>query len=123
MFDLRAKVTPKSFALDPNERTGHRLVLDLFDDAVEKTKQPETEDLTPATKSVDELAGRRDIIIAIDAGHGGEDPGASGPKKLREKDVVLKIARKLHARLAKTPGFKPLQSLVMAIRYSVVRAD
>ena len=108
VFDLRAKVTPKSFALDPNERTGHRLVLDLFDDAVDKTKQPETEDLTPATKSVDELAGRRDIIIAIDAGHGGEDPGASGPKKLREKDVVLKIARKLHARLAKTPGFKPV---------------
>ena len=108
VFDLRAKVTPKSFALDANERTGHRLVLDLFDDAVEKTTQPETEDLTPATKSVDELAGRRDIIIAIDAGHGGEDPGASGPKKLREKDVVLKIARKLHARLAKTPGFKPV---------------
>ena len=108
VFDLRAKVTPKSFALDPNERTGHRLVLDLFDDAVEKTKQPEAEDLAPATKSVDELAGRRDIIIAIDAGHGGEDPGASGPKKLREKDVVLKIARKLHARLAKTPGFKPV---------------
>jgi len=108
VFDLRAKVTPKSFALDPNERTGHRLVLDLFDDAVEKTKQPETEDLTPATKSVDELAGRRDIIIAIDAGHGGEDPGASGPKKLREKDVVLKIARKLQARLAQIPGFKPV---------------
>lgn len=108
VFDLRAKVTPKSFALDPNERTGHRLVLDLFDDAVDNTKQPETDDLTPATKSVDELAGRRDIIIAIDAGHGGEDPGASGPKKLREKDVVLKIARKLHARLAKTPGFKPV---------------
>lgn len=108
VFDLRAKVTPKSFALDPNERTGHRLVLDLFDEATEKTEQPETEDLTPATKSVDELAGRRDIIIAIDAGHGGEDPGASGPKKLREKDVVLKIARKLHARLAKTPGFKPV---------------
>ena len=108
VFDLRAKVTPKSFALDPNERTGHRLVLDLFDDAVDKTKQPETEDLTLETKSVDELAGRRDIIIAIDAGHGGEDPGASGPKKLREKDVVLKIARKLHARLAKTPGFKPV---------------
>ena len=109
VFDLRAQVTPKSFALDPNERTGHRLVLDLFDDAVENTKQLETQgDLTPATKSVDELAGRRDIIIAIDAGHGGEDPGASGPKKLREKEVVLKIARKLYARLAKTPGFKPV---------------
>ena len=92
VFDLRAKVTPKSFALDPNERTGHRLVLDLFDDAPTKTEQPEIQaGLTPATKSVEELDDRRDIIVAIDAGHGGEDPGASGPKKLREKDVVLNI--------------------------------
>ena len=109
VFDLRAKVTPKSFALDPNERTGHRLVLDLFDDAPVKSEQPEIQTgQTSTTKSVDELDGRRAIIVAIDAGHGGEDPGASGPKKLREKDVVLNIARKLYTRLAKTPGFKPV---------------
>jgi N-acetylmuramoyl-L-alanine amidase len=50
---------------------------------------------------------KRDIIIAIDAGHGGEDPGALGPKRLREKDVVLAIARELHALFAADKGFDP----------------
>ena len=86
VFDLNGKVRPKSFPLPPNERTGHRLVLDLFDEGV---KPVEVE----AVKSVDQLSDRRDIIVAIDAGHGGEDPGALGPKKLYEKKVVLAIAK------------------------------
>ncbi|WP_144983501.1 N-acetylmuramoyl-L-alanine amidase [Halomonas sp. C22] len=49
---------------------------------------------------------RRDIIIAIDAGHGGEDPGAIGPAGTREKDVVLEIARRLAADVNRTEGFK-----------------
>ncbi|MDZ7924139.1 MAG: N-acetylmuramoyl-L-alanine amidase [Marinagarivorans sp.] len=49
---------------------------------------------------------RRDIIIAIDAGHGGEDPGAIGPQKLREKDVVLAIARHMATLVNATPGYK-----------------
>ncbi|WP_422822363.1 N-acetylmuramoyl-L-alanine amidase [Vreelandella populi] len=49
---------------------------------------------------------QRDIIIAIDPGHGGEDPGAIGPGGTREKDVVLDIARKLAADVNGTPGFK-----------------
>ena len=101
VFDLNGKVRPKSFPLPPNERTGHRLVLDLFDEGV---KAVEGE----AVKSVDQLSDRRDIIVAIDAGHGGEDPGALGPKKLYEKKVVLAIAKKLNARLENTPGLKPV---------------
>ena len=101
VFDLNAKVRPRSFPLDPNAQTGHRLVLDLFD-------LNEDGDEVTVVKSVDQLSDRRDIIVAIDAGHGGEDPGASGPKKLREKHVVLEIARKLKARLEKTPGFRPV---------------
>ncbi|MDG1065863.1 MAG: N-acetylmuramoyl-L-alanine amidase [Luminiphilus sp.] len=101
VFDLEAKIRPKSFSLEPNERTGHRLVLDLFD---EDTSRREV----PAVKSVDQLSNRRDIIVAIDAGHGGEDPGALGPKKLYEKKVVLAIAKKLSARLEETPGLKPV---------------
>jgi len=58
--------------------------------------------------SVDSLDARRDIIVAIDAGHGGEDPGASGPGKLREKTVVLQIARRLEQQLSGVPGFKPV---------------
>ncbi len=108
VFDLNAKVSPKIFALAPNERTGHRLVLDLFDDQAPVEQKPSGGQGPITTKSVEELGGRRDIIVAIDAGHGGEDPGASGPKKLREKEVVLKIARKLESRLAQTAGFKPV---------------
>lgn len=49
---------------------------------------------------------QRDIIIAIDAGHGGEDPGAIGPSGTREKDVVLEIARRLASDVNRTQGFK-----------------
>ena len=101
VFDLGAKVRPKSFPLEPNAQTGHRLVLDLFDLTTEGEK-------VKVTKSVEQLADRRDIIVAIDAGHGGEDPGATGPNKLREKHVVLQIAKKLEARLKNTPGFSPV---------------
>ncbi|HVK99332.1 MAG TPA: N-acetylmuramoyl-L-alanine amidase [Dongiaceae bacterium] len=51
-------------------------------------------------------AGGRDIIIAIDAGHGGDDPGASGPRGTREKDVVLQISRRLYNTLNAEKGVK-----------------
>ena len=50
----------------------------------------------------------RDLVIAIDAGHGGEDPGARGRKGTREKDVVLEIARRLAALIEKEPGMRPV---------------
>lgn len=53
-------------------------------------------------------APRRELIIAIDAGHGGEDPGAVGPRKTREKDVVLAIARKLEALVRQEKGMRPV---------------
>ena len=101
VFDLAAQIRPKSFPLAPNERTGHRLVLDLFDVGSEREDSQDV-------KSVEQLSDRRDIVVAIDAGHGGEDPGALGPKKLQEKKVVLAIARKLQAKLRDTPGLKPV---------------
>ena len=105
VFDLTEQVTVKIFLLPPNESTGHRVVVDLFDEAnavAEVTATP------VPVMSVESLDARRDIVIAIDPGHGGEDPGASGPGGLREKVVVLQIARRLEAQLAKTPGFKPV---------------
>lgn len=51
-------------------------------------------------------AGMRPLIIAIDAGHGGQDPGAVGPTGTREKDVNLAIARELARQIDATPGFK-----------------
>lgn len=54
--------------------------------------------------SVD-LQGKRIIVIAVDAGHGGEDPGAMGPNRLREKEVTLSIAKELVAVINAQPGF------------------
>ena len=100
VFDLSASVRTSVFLLPPNDTTGHRVVIDLFDETVAVAPQP--------VLSVESLDGRRDIVIAIDPGHGGEDPGASGPGGLREKTVVLQIARRLESQLAKIPGFKPV---------------
>jgi N-acetylmuramoyl-L-alanine amidase len=105
VFDLTAQVTVSIFLLPPNESTGHRVVVDLFD----KVNAVAEVVATPApVMTVESLDARRDILIAIDPGHGGEDPGASGPGGLREKVVVLQIARRLEAQLAKIPGFKPV---------------
>lgn len=62
----------------------------------------------PRTTPSKPQAGFRQIIIAIDAGHGGQDPGAIGQKGNREKDVTLSVARKLEARLRNDPMFKPV---------------
>lgn len=103
VFDLSAEVKPKSFQLAPNERTGHRLVLDLFD--TEVNEQPT---VLPPKKSVKKADSRRPVVVAIDAGHGGEDPGASGPKKLREKHVVLQIANRLKSKFDASSQFRPV---------------
>ena len=100
VFDLSASVSTSVFLLPPNDITGHRVVIDLFDKT--PTEEPEP------VLSVESLESRRDIVIAIDPGHGGEDPGALGPGGLREKTVVLQIARRLENQLAKIPGFKPV---------------
>ena len=60
-------------------------------------------------KAVD-VAGQRDIIIAIDAGHGGNDPGAIGPGRVQEKHVVLAIARELKALLERERGYRPVMT-------------
>jgi N-acetylmuramoyl-L-alanine amidase len=98
VLELNAAVKPRSFFLKANEQAGDRLVLDLYD------KVPRAEAV--ATKSV-QHNDKRDIIIAIDAGHGGEDPGAIGPNRSREKDVVLAIAKELNALLKADKGFQP----------------
>lgn len=76
--------------------------------AVIKPSQPQTTTLS----SLALLDSQRDVLIAIDAGHGGEDPGALGPrfggKRLREKHVVLGIAKELQLLIKNEPGFEPL---------------
>lgn len=102
VLDLNNAVKPKSFVLKPHGSYGHRLVVDLFD--AEKSKN-----VTIAKKYVYKPKKHaRDLIIAIDAGHGGEDPGAIGQRGTREKDVVLKIAKELEKLIKRERGMKPL---------------
>ncbi len=96
VLDVSSPVDPRSFSLSANQKAGDRLVLDLYD----RGKQ------SGAVKKSVKQSARRDIVIAIDAGHGGEDPGASGPGRLREKDVVLAIARELNALFKADRGFR-----------------
>ena len=97
VLDLEAAVKPKSFELKANDRAGDRLVLDIYDISAK----------TATVKKSVKQSARRDIIIAIDAGHGGEDPGASGPGRLREKNVVLSIAKELEVLFKANTGYKP----------------
>ena len=100
VLDLQTVLLPKSFSLKPNDQYGHRLVVDL------NKPQPaaDAKALAPV-RAVANLAVR-DFIIAIDAGHGGEDPGALGSRGTKEKNVVLAIARKLAKRIDNVPGMK-----------------
>jgi N-acetylmuramoyl-L-alanine amidase len=97
VMEINAAVDPRSFALKANAQTGDRLVVDLYDKQVK----------TVETKKSTAPSGKRNLIIAIDAGHGGDDPGALGPDRVQEKDVVLAIARELNALLQAEPGFQP----------------
>lgn len=98
VLDLKTNVQPRSFLLKPNGDAGHRLVLDLNDVTAAKAPAVAASEPKPDTK--------RDIVVAIDAGHGGEDPGASGPSRVREKHVVLAIAQKLADEINRKPGYR-----------------
>ncbi len=97
VLDLKSRVRPKIFTLSPNQHYGHRLVVDLYG---ANAKPDNVVKRTPKTLKL------RDVVVAIDAGHGGEDPGAIGRRGTREKDVVLSIARKLAKLIDNTPGMR-----------------
>jgi len=103
VLDLKTETRPRSFVLKPHGDYGHRLVIDLMDAAAEDEARPE-----PAvTRRDTQPSPQRDLVVAIDAGHGGEDPGAIGrSQRTREKDVVLAIARELAKLVAAAPGMK-----------------
>lgn len=101
VLDVSENLSPNSFDLPPNEKyPNHRLVIDL-DRQKSQTRR------SVVVEAVQSTGGKRDIIIAIDAGHGGEDPGAIGPGGIREKVIVLSIAKRLEKLLKKEKGFKP----------------
>jgi N-acetylmuramoyl-L-alanine amidase len=106
VLDLKAAVKPSIFQLTPLGQYGHRLVVDLYPAQASDTaaadpaalRQPNTAaQATPGKPEVPQYT--RLITVAIDAGHGGEDPGASGASGSHEKDITLALARKLKQKI------------------------
>ncbi|WP_202303352.1 N-acetylmuramoyl-L-alanine amidase AmiC [Dryocola clanedunensis] len=119
VFELKQNVTPHLFALAPVAEFKERLVMDLYPANMNSEQDPllalledynngELDKKMPAEQGPKPgKAGRdRPIVIMLDPGHGGEDPGAIGPNKTREKDIVLKIARRLKALIDKEGNMK-----------------
>ncbi|HSM31035.1 MAG TPA: N-acetylmuramoyl-L-alanine amidase [Woeseiaceae bacterium] len=96
VLDLNEAVRSRSFTAGPNSRYGDRLVIDLQRSGSLHAVKTASESYHPG----------RDIVVAIDPGHGGHDPGAIGRGKTREKDVALQISRTLAARINAEPGMK-----------------
>ncbi len=98
VLDLKQVASAKSFQLGPNQHYGHRLVVDISGAA---------DAVAPAPAPVPPSNGAsRDVVIAVDAGHGGDDPGARGPSGTWEKTITLQVARTLAAKINKEPGMR-----------------
>jgi N-acetylmuramoyl-L-alanine amidase len=127
VFDLKEEVAPQVFTLAPVGDYQHRLVFDLYPvnapdpiaaliekgewsrdrkfDPVPLPPQAETRtDTKPREEKLPPLT--RLLTIALDPGHGGEDPGAVGRGGSREKDVVLSIAKRLKAKIEEQPNMR-----------------
>ena len=106
-FRTKQKYIVKSYTLKPNSKYKyHRLVIDLYDKKQTKTIKKVQ---APTSSDANKSKSKRKIIL-IDAGHGGEDPGAIGYKKTKEKNITLQIAKKLAIKLNKTKGYRAILS-------------
>ena len=99
VLDLKQDIRVRTFALKAHGGKPDRLVIDLYD---------ATQEVVKTLKSVGNKDKKRNIVVAIDAGHGGEDPGALGPNRVREKDVVLKIGNELKKLINAEPGYEAI---------------
>jgi N-acetylmuramoyl-L-alanine amidase len=130
VLDLKQGTRPQAFSLKPNDQYGHRLVIDLYDvdgsanETVSKAATQPASAIDTVSPALTRTASARpvpvkaatattalparELVIAIDAGHGGEDPGAIGRRGTREKTVVLAIARQLAELIKKEPGMRPV---------------
>jgi len=118
--ELKTDINPQVFTLKPMGDYGHRLVIDFYppgggsverqvEDAIERAEKGVVQDApakasTPVSKPKSDYV--RLITVAIDAGHGGEDPGAIGASGSREKDITLSVARRLKAHIDKQENMR-----------------
>jgi N-acetylmuramoyl-L-alanine amidase len=99
VLDLTDDVRPKSFLMPPDDGKGYRLVVDLYP----KGKGGKAE----VVKSVRAMPVKtRDVVVMIDPGHGGNDPGAQGNAGTWEKNITLMVSRELKRQIDKTPGMR-----------------
>jgi len=115
VLEMSRKVTPELFKLKPTPggQYGHRLVIDLphaksSTKAVTTPKQETKQQIKG--KDASQLSGSADIVIAIDAGHGGEDPGSVGPTRKYEKHATLNISQKIAQQLNSVNGIKAVMT-------------
>jgi N-acetylmuramoyl-L-alanine amidase len=101
VLELNGPAKPKTFLLAPSEQGGHRLVVDL-----PRAELPGAVAVRRAPALPTSTENGRDVVVVIDAGHGGQDPGAIGRGGAREKDVVLAIARRLAAEIDAQTGMR-----------------
>lgn len=115
VLDLYHAVRYETQTLSPKKDYPNRLVVDLFSETnsqhpviAKQTLKPEPQAAAQPVKVVktNKILPRRDIVIAIDAGHGGQDSGALGRNGTKEKDVVLAIAKKLARQVNDEPGMR-----------------
>lgn len=97
VLDLQRRVRAQSFLLKPDGERGHRLVIDLLD--------PKKSNKNKKIQKIQEEK-LRDVVVAIDPGHGGRDPGATGKHGTHEKTVSLAVARRLSKLIQQQPGMR-----------------
>ena len=102
VLDLDEKLTADSFTLKPKGERGYRLVIDLQKNTTKKatSNQASKKVKTPLNNEL------RDVVVVIDPGHGGKDPGANGFRGTHEKTVVLAIAKELKRLIDQVPGMQ-----------------
>lgn len=122
VIDLKQESRPQIFTLKPFGDYGHRVVLDVYpvaappsldkqvEGAIAQAEQEVRPKSSEAVKPSEKKAGRPDMVrlvtVAIDAGHGGEDPGALGANGSHEKEVTLSVARRLKAQIDRQPNMR-----------------
>lgn len=104
VFDLTRKIEATVQALPSFQEQPDRVIVNLFDEVAQEQVEQERVERQQETQA---LKNQQYHIVVLDPGHGGHDPGASSSNGLKEKDVVLDLAKKIQARLEKiAPNIK-----------------